>query len=589
MKNIKEKCIILISCLLVIISLFILSGCNLMSKTSTNEDTKAIYVKRTKNGINTEDKNYINKSLMYNLSDDTQALVTDTTEASDEVSTSKSYNITIYTSDYNVEDATKLSQELFGIGLSIKDGGFKDNKYDAETAILYASITSTGDTNDLATLVSYVNCNIDVSIIGISQELIISTKVLKHESEGTYTVDSNYPEQITSVSLTISDNEAPVGTNINSINITQPDFIDSVISSADDLKAEGGDDKAETIREKVKQSLNTFIEKQLIDTVSNLNDNESVFINVSLIRDYDFLNLEISSFKDDDFKIPFTYTVTDEWGNSNNVNYTGDINIYVDSVPAKMDIIIDCATDDDDVISEIYDNCDWKNSNFRNKPVKLNDLIFIENYDSLDYVTNYTKLPYGNLGSDYKCLGKLDLNKIKNAGKDIDYVFNLYNSKQTLYYSIKYLGHNLVNDNYTERNFATYKYAAKFEGNYQEYLTYDGDEVFYFTSEDDVKSVVTQLIKSVNFDKDNLESKIQVKIMFIVYDDSNNYCRIKTEIYSSYHADSKVYLFNRDGSIDLDSNIKHFDANFINNYFNYIDRYSTADKYISFEVDLIND
>ena len=523
MKNIKiYKILNIIS-----MCLFILCA---LAVTSCSTRSKNLYVKRTKNGVDTICKSST-KQMSYKLSNGTSISDIDTG--------SRSYEITIYTSDYSINDSEKLSKDLFGIGLSVSDGGFQDNNYNASTAVLYASTDDTdnkSESTNLSTLVTYTDKKLDITKVGETQELIINTKVLKHVSDGTYIVDSDYPEQFTSVSLTISDDEKPIGTKIEDAYTTQEDFINNVLMAGDEFTADS-EKKSDSVKSALIEYIKNYIRGYIYD---NHDSSEALNIDITLTRDYDYANLEITTFKDDNYKIPFSYTLSDSSGNTNDYVYTGNLSIRIDKDIKETSEFISYKDNEErynteGALIERLKTLEGFNKSITDKNELKNYDFTISNYSDLDFVSNYT-YSYDGMG-----FGDINTSKLEKAGKNKKYICELLDATQKVYYSKTYKNHIIVNSDGTdlfELNIS-YSESIGMRPNYN--ITKNNDDILNIkihiidpsTSLDNLKENFETKIADYITDNDEFETDVRIKLKFYRVNDDT--CEMKIYIYGNYH------------------------------------------------------
>ncbi len=519
MKNIKRTLIFILT----ILSVFCILGVTSCTK------LKNLYIRRTCNGIDTKTNTRMTKNMSYKLSNNMSVYLSDTTETdeSEDVPLTK-YDITIYTRNYSLKDSDQLSKDLFGIGL----GAFTDNRYNAGTAVVYASTEESMQTPNLVTRVKYDNCNIDTTKIGEAQDLFISTTVLKHEGDGAYEVDNTYPEKITIVSLTIWDSEAPHSLEGLSKTETQEDFIDKVLSVGDN-------EKDTEIKASLKQEA---LKNYIIDTLrssafisDNITSNSELEFEVTLLKEYDYTKLSIMSFKDDDFSIPFSYKVTDKCGNSSN-NKNGKIILDIAREETDMEIAIrsantdekfkDTATAENYILENYIPRYVW-NSNYK---ISISaDLL------DLDLISNYTV----NLGN----LGRISYVYLEKAGKDTNYLLELKDKIQKFHYTKTYKNYLIVNsDGVTTYSCSiSYDKSAKFSYNY-EYSENTSlvwrirDMIMESQSLEELKNSIKTKLTYYLKDKDNLETYVDMKLdISLGYENGKEAVCYKYEIYSEYH------------------------------------------------------
>ena len=311
-----------------LLSIATLLGIGSLGLTSlTSCSPKTIYVKRTKNA----------KTARTVKSVQSAKTIAETSESSEDESTSSytvdvsyspigtgrsnTYNITVYIGDmissghtndgkeiYSWCDITEkqLSKDLFGIGLLSKYGGFSDNNYNAEKAVLYASTSeaeSTTETTNLHTLVEYVGDErIDPTKLEETQELMIKTTVLEATIEdGGYVESSNYKTTYTNINLTITDTIAPIVnfSENQAITINQLELL-----SKGDVTAKN----QEKLDDMLKSELVNYIDDDSAVTITtSISDDALSYINKN---NFDQIVKVYNN------KIPFTYTVSDIMGNS---------------------------------------------------------------------------------------------------------------------------------------------------------------------------------------------------------------------------------------------------------------------------------
>lgn len=315
-----------------LLSITTLLGIGSLGLTSlTSCSPKTIYVKRTKNAKTARTvKSIQSAKTIAETSEDSESKEDESTSSYtvdvsySQIGTvrSNTYNITIYTGDMmesGFSDVTEkefaswsyvtekvLSQDLFGIGLSSKYGGFSDNNYNAEKAVLYASTSeteSTTETTNLHTLVEYVGDErIDPTKLEETQELMIKTTVLEATIEdGGYVESSNYKTTYTYINLTITDTIAPI------VNFSENQTI--AINQLELLSK--GD-----VTAKNQEKLDDMLKSELVNYID---DDSAVTITTSIPDDalsYINKNNFDQIVKVYNNKIPFTYTVSDIMGNS---------------------------------------------------------------------------------------------------------------------------------------------------------------------------------------------------------------------------------------------------------------------------------
>lgn len=529
MKNIKK----ILSYMLIFIAAFCILGV-----TSCSIGSKNLYVKRTRNGVERSYRSST-KQMSYKLSNGISVDLVDGSTADDQtldLEISYDYEITVYTSDYktSITDSKQLSKDLFGIGLSISSGGFQDNNYNASTAVLYASTskdTDTSETTNLSTLVSYVGNEIDVTKIGEIQNLTIRTEVLKHESEGSYIVDSTYPTQITSVSLVIRDDEEPYSdSECVTVSAIQEDFIDKVLVYGDDYT---GQAKAIVVQQK----LDELIEDKLREFVhDNYTTSNNISIKITYNKEYDYANLEVTSFKDTNYYIPFTYILIDDSGNES--EYEGNLRIV--SNEQDLNITMSNRNSINNVFGDESDNYSKEKLEKYFRHGSEHDYVWYttsvdtDDYNSIDLVSNYTVS-----GGD-NSFGKIDKDELEKAGKDTSYLLNLLKNTYTVHYTKKYKNHTIVDSDGNEQLVAVIRYSedAKFSRNYTS-NTYRIMLNIIVPSEDitALETNFKEKLKDYLIDSDDLENDITMKIRFTKNTSDLKVYNMSLTIIGKYHTE----------------------------------------------------
>ena len=321
---------------LLISSLFCAGTLGLTScspKGLTSSSPKSIYVKRTKNArtaTRTVKSIKSAKPIDEDNSDEKEETSSSYTVDVEDISSTtpsrnKTYDITIYTGEiikdeYGWGKMTEktLSKDLFGIGLKLSAGGFADNRYAAETAVLYASTSeseSTTEVTSLHTLVTYGSDErIDPTKLNEEQEVLIKTVVLEEtRDDGGYEESSNYKTAYTDIKLTIKDTIAPV------CNFTENSILD--INQIDLINNYGGVKFSETLKEMMKEKIASHIfDDTEVSVEVSIPDEAISYIDAS---NYDKI---VSVYEN---KIPFTFSVKDTNGNSDGLEYAAFVIIGV--------------------------------------------------------------------------------------------------------------------------------------------------------------------------------------------------------------------------------------------------------------------